>query len=158
MVMTTDDIENLEAQEMAEKHRVAGPPRGEPLAAGRVGARVRIPLSGTPSPRWSRVFTARLSTALTGHPAVGHLNNLDGLVQGADIVLEGVEATEADRLGPALDAAIKAANRDSDHGEQAAKEAARNMAQEEADAIAGLIHVDYEIPTRGRPSSEFPGR
>ena len=142
---------------MAEMHRVAGPPRGEPLASGRVGARVRIPLSGTPSPRWSRVLTARLSTALTGHPAVGHLD-LDGLVQGADIVLEGVEATEAGRIGPALDGAIEAANRDSEHGEQAAREAACNMSQDEADAIAGLIHVDYEIPDRGRPSWKFPGR
>ncbi len=143
---------------MTEKHRVGGPPRGEPLPAGRVGARVRIPLSGTPSPRWSRVFSARLSTALTGHPAVGHLNNLDGLVQGADIVLEGVEPTEADRIGPALDGAIEAANRDSDHSEQAAREAACNMGQDEADQIAGLIHVDYDIPARGRPSSRFPGR
>lgn len=142
---------------MAEKHRVAGPPRGEPLPAGRVGARVRIPLSGTPSPRWSRVFTARLSTALTGHPAIGHLE-LGGLVQGADIVLEGVEAPEARRIGPALDGAITAANRDSEHGEQAASEAARNMAPEDADAIAGLIHVDYDIPARDRPSAKFPGR
>ena len=142
---------------MAEKHRVAGPPRGEPLSTGRVGARVRIPLSGTPSPRWSRVFTARLTTALTGHPAVGHLD-LTGLVQGADIVLEGVEPNEAGRLGPALDGAIEAANRDSDHGEQETREAAYNMSQEEADAIAGLIRVEYDAPAPGRPPSGFPGR
>ncbi len=143
---------------MAEIHRVAGPPRGEPLPAGRVGARVRIPLTGTPSPRWSRVMTARLGTSLVGHPAVGHLD-LEGLVQGADIVLEGVEAAEANRIGPVLTGAIEAANRDSEHGEQAAKETARNMDQEEADAIAGLIHVDYDIPERGRTSSSrFPGR
>ena len=136
---------------------MAGPPRGEPLAAGRVGARVRIPLSGTPSPRWSRVFTARLSTALTGHPAVGHLD-LDGLVQGADIVLEGVEAAEAGRIGPVLSGAIEAANRDSQHGEEVAREEPRNMGQDEADAIAGLIHVDYVVTHRDRPSSQFPGR
>ncbi len=139
---------------MAERHRVAGPPRGEPLAAGRVGARVRIPLSGTPSPRWSRVLTARLTTALVGHPAVGHLG-LDGLVQGGDIVLDGVEAAEAGRIGPALEKAIEAANRDSEH---AAKEESRNMEQDEADAIAGLIHVDYVVTSHGRPSSQFPGR
>src|SRR3712207_4520296 len=90
-----------EEEHMAEIHRVAGPPRGEPLPAGRVGARVRIPLTGTPSPRWSRVLTARLGTSLVGHPAVGHLE-LEGIVQGADIVLEGVEAAEANRIGPAL--------------------------------------------------------
>ncbi len=142
---------------MAEIHRVAGPPRGEPLPAGRVGARVRIPLSGTPSPRWSRVLTARLSTALVGHPAVGHLD-LNGLVQGADIVLEGVEAAEAGRIGPALDGAIQAANRDSEQGEAAAREVARNMEQDEADAIAGLIHVDYVVPDERPSSSRFPGR
>ena len=143
---------------MAEKHRVAGPPRGEPLSAGRVGARVRIPLSGTPSPRWSRVFSARLSTALVGHPAVGHLA-LEGLVQGADIVLDGVEAAEAGRIGPALDGAIEAANRDSEHGEQSAREEARNMSQDEAESIAGLIRVDYPPPEPGRRSpTHVPGR
>ena len=143
---------------MAESHRVAGPPRGEPLDAGRVGARVRIPLSGTPTARWSRVLTARLSTALMGHPAVGHLG-LEGLVQGGDIVLEGVEAKEAGRIGPALAGAIEAANRDSEHGEEAARAASRNMDQDEADAIAGLIHVDYDVPDRARPpAARFPGR
>jgi hypothetical protein len=142
---------------MAEIHHVAGPPRGEPLPAGRVGVRVRIPLSGTPSPRWSRVLTARLGVALTGHPAVGHLE-LGQLVQGADIVLEGVEADEAGRIGPALDAAIDAANRDQ-KPDEAGREAAPNMTQEEADAIAGLIHVNYEVPRHGRPASaRFPGR
>jgi hypothetical protein len=143
---------------MPEKHRVAGPPRGEPLAAGRVGARVRIPLSGTPSPRWSRVLAARLSTALVGHPAVGHLG-LEELVQGADIVLEGVEAAEAGRIAPALVGAIEAANRDSEHGEQSAREQERNMSQDEADSIAGLIHVDYPPPEpRRRSPAHLPGR
>lgn len=142
---------------MGEIHRVAGPPRGEPLPAGRVGARVRIPLSGTPSPRWSSVLTARLGTALVGHPAVGHLE-LGQLVQGADIVLEGVEAAEAPHIGPALSGAMEAANRD-EHGEHAASEAPRNMTQEEADAIAGLIRVDYEVRAQGGPSPvRFPGR
>ena len=142
---------------MGEIHRVAGPPRGEPLPAGRVGARVRIPLSGTPSRRWSRVLTARLGTALVGHSAVGHLE-LGQLVQGADIVLEGVEAAEAPRIGPALSAAMDAANRD-DHDDEAGRRATPNMPQDEADAIAGLIRVDYEVPASGRPSAtHFPGR
>lgn len=142
---------------MGEIHRVAGPPRGEPLPAGRVGARVRIPLSGTPSPRWSRVLTARLGTSLVGHSAVGYLE-LGQLVQGADIVLEGVEPAEAPRIGPALSAAIEAANRD-DRDEQAGGEADRNMSQEDADAIAGRIQVDYDLPPSGRSSAtRFPGR
>lgn len=118
---------------------------------------MRIPLSGTPSPRWSRVLTARLGTALVGHSAVGHLE-LGQLVQGADIVLEGVEPAEAPRIGPALSAAMEAANRDHG-GEQPPGEASRNMPQEEADAIAGLIHVDYEVAASGRsPATRFPGR
>ncbi len=142
---------------MAETYEIAGPPRGEPLPRGQVGARIRIPLTGTPSPRWSQVMTARLTTALVGHPAVGHLE-LDSAIQGADIVLEGVEAAEANRIGPVLTGAIDAANRDSEHGEQAAKEAPRNMDQEEADAIAGLVHVDYVVHEHRTSPSRFPGR
>lgn len=143
---------------MAETYNIAGPPHGEPLAAGHVGARVRIPLSGTPSPRWSRVLSARLATALVGHPAIGHLR-LSSLVQGADIVLEGVEPAEAGQLGPALLSAIGAANSDGQSSQQAAETAARNMSQDEADDIAGLIHLDYE-PRMGvkPPARSFPGR
>ena len=142
---------------MAETYEIAGPPRGEPLPRGQVGARIRIPLTGTPSPRWSQVMTARLTTALVGHPAVGHLE-LGSAIQGADIVLEGVETAEAGRLGQALMAAIRAANHDgAERGHTAHDDA--NMSQEEADAIAGLIHVEYE-PRAGdnRPPRRFPGR
>lgn len=142
---------------MGENHQIAGPPRGEPLLAGQVGARVRIPLSGTPGPRWSRVFTARLSSALTGQPAIGYLKMAE-LVQGADIVIEGVEADEAERLGQALATAIDAANRDSQHGSEAPKQR-HNMTVEEAHAIARHVVVESAPMAGRRPSSEsFPGR
>jgi hypothetical protein len=94
---------------MSETHHIAGQARGEPLPEGRVGARVRVPLSGAPSPRWSRALTAHLANALTGHAAVGHLH-LDEVVQGSDLVLEGVEEPEAPVLGECLQRAVVAAN------------------------------------------------
>jgi hypothetical protein len=94
---------------MSETHHIAGAARGEPLPAGSVGARVRLPLSGTPSPRWSRALGAHLANALTGHAAVGHLH-MDQLVQGSDLVLEGVEEREAPALGDCLRRAVDAAN------------------------------------------------
>jgi hypothetical protein len=142
---------------MGEIHNIAGPPRAEPLPTGRVGARVRIPLTGTPSPRWSRVVTARLSAALSGHPAVGHLE-LSDLVQGADLVLEGVEGAEAERLGDAISDALSAANRDAQPG-RAEDRPATNMTQAQADAIAHRIKVDYEPRAAKRASGvSFPGR
>ena len=86
---------------MSETHQIAGAPRGEPLAAGRVGARVRVPLSGPPSSRWSRALGGQLANELSGHTAVGHLR-LGELVQGSDLVLEGVEECEATALGECL--------------------------------------------------------
>ena len=94
---------------MSETHHIAGQARGEPLPEGRVGARVRVPLSGAPSPRWSRALTAHLANELTGHAAVGHLH-LDEVVQGSDLVLEGVEEREAPVLGDCLQRAVVAAN------------------------------------------------
>lgn len=94
---------------MPETHQIAGKARGEPLPAGRVGARVRVPLSGTPSPRWSRALAAHLANELTGHAAVGHLQ-LNDVVQGSDVVLEGVEEPEAPVLGECLLRAVAAAN------------------------------------------------
>src|SRR4051794_25019177 len=94
---------------MGENHTVTGPARGEPQPAGREGACIRIPLDASPSPRWSRALASHLATGLAGHPAVGHLR-LDCLVQGSEIVLEGVEPREADLLGPVLRDAIGAAN------------------------------------------------
>jgi hypothetical protein len=94
---------------MSEHHRIVGEARGEPLPAGRVGVRVRIPLSGCPSRRWSRDLSARLSNELVGHAAVGHLR-LNDIVQGDELVLEGVEAREAQAIAGALRRAVDATN------------------------------------------------
>ena len=51
---------------MAEEHTIAGPAKGEPLPVGRVGVRLRIPLSGGPSRRWSRDLSARLTVNSPG--------------------------------------------------------------------------------------------
>ena len=93
-----------------EQHAIVGPARGEPRPAGAVGARIRVPLSGTPSPRWSAALRSHLTGALMGHAHVGHLR-LNSLVQGATVVIEGVELEEAELLGPALVRAVAEANR-----------------------------------------------
>ena len=90
---------------MAEQHTIVGPARGEPLPVGRVGVRLRLPLSGAPSLRWSRDLSARLTAEVTGHPNVGHLA-LNEVVQGHEIVLEGVESGEAERLAAAVERAV----------------------------------------------------
>ena len=79
---------------MAERHTIVSEARGEPLPSGRVGVRLYVPLSGSPSGRWSRDLSARLTTELTGQSAVGYLR-LNDIVQGDHIVLEGVEEREA---------------------------------------------------------------
>ena len=94
---------------MTEHHGIVGASHGEPLPKGRVGVRVRVPLSGAPSARWSRDLSARLVTELVGHPAVGHLR-LNDIVQGDQIVLDGVEEREAPLLSDALRRAIDATN------------------------------------------------
>ena len=116
---------------MSETHQIAGAPRGEPLAAGRVGARVRVPLTGAPSPRWSRALCGHLANELTGHAAVGHLRMRE-VVQGSDLVLEGVEECEASDLGSCLERAVAATN--ATPGPAAERSA--NMPQEAADSIA----------------------
>jgi len=94
---------------MSEVHRIVDLARAEPMAPGRVGVCVRFPLSGCPSPRWSRDMTARLTRELTGHSAVGHMT-LNNAVQGQEIVLEGVESGEAPTLAAAVQRAVDAAN------------------------------------------------
>jgi hypothetical protein len=118
---------------MSEDYRIVKV-RGEPLAAERVGVRVRVQLSGCPSGRWSRDVSARLASELVGHAAVGHLR-LNEIVQGDQIVLEGVEASEAPALADALQRAVDAANQ-ALAGEESST---ANMAQQEADAIAAQI-------------------
>src|SRR3954466_10478759 len=92
---------------MAEEHTIVGPARGEPLPVGHVGVRLRIPLSGAPSRRWSRDLSARLTAEFTGHPNVGHLV-LNDVVQGHEIALDGVEAGEADALADAVERGVGA--------------------------------------------------
>jgi len=116
---------------MPETHQIAGDPRGEPLAAGRVGARVRVPRTGPPSPRWSRALGAQLANALTGHAAVGHLR-LSEVVQGSDLVLDGVEDREATALGECLQRAVAVTNESLNPDPPPSA----NMPQAAADAIA----------------------
>ena len=121
---------------MGEHHEIAGPARGEPRPAGSAGARVRVPLDAPPSPRWSHAFTANLAQNLCGEHHVGHLH-LDGIVQGAEIVLDGVEPPAADALGPALRRGIEAAN----HAcvDEAAVERPLNMEPATAEEVARVI-------------------
>jgi hypothetical protein len=119
---------------MTEEHRIAGEPHGEPLPEGRVGVRVRVPLSGCPSPRWSRDFSARLANELVGHAAIGHLQ-LNGVVQGDQLVLDGVEDAEAPQLSVALRRAIELTNAAC----PSERPAAGNVPQSRADATAHRI-------------------
>ncbi|HYI19585.1 MAG TPA: hypothetical protein VD836_12815 [Solirubrobacteraceae bacterium] len=119
---------------MPEHHDITGPVTGVPLPAGKVGASVRVPLDSPPSPRWSQAFSARLSRELLGGPSVAHLS-LDRAVQGADIVLDGVENQQAERLGDALRIAVDAANRTAGD----APATAANMPAVDAEAIAEVI-------------------
>jgi hypothetical protein len=119
---------------MSEHHQIAGSSQGEPLPEGRVGVRVRVPLSGCPSGRWSQDLSARLAKELVGHPAVGHLR-LNNIVHGDQIILEGVEEREAPLLSKALRRAIDATNA---AGIEDAAEPA-NVVQDQADAIARQV-------------------
>ena len=128
---------------MSEEHQIIGSARGEPLPAGRVGVCVRFPLSGSPSSRWSRDLSARLGLELTGRAAVGHLR-LNELVQGQEIVLEGVESDEASHIAGAVERAVDAANSDCADGEAVAP--SRNVPQSEADAVAGDVCASQRGP------------
>jgi hypothetical protein len=123
---------------MPEHHAITGPARGEPRDAQHVGVCVRLALDAAPTARWSTALGAHLHRGLAGHPAVGHLE-LDHLVQGADIVLDGVEPAEAELLGPVLRVAIDAANRSCDRAEHAMTP---NMEPAEAAAVASAVVVD----------------
>ena len=123
---------------MSEHHEIVGQARGEPLAAGCVGVRVRVRLSSCPSRRWSQALAGRLATELAGHAAVGHLRiNINEIVQGDQIVLEGVESSEATALAQPLQRAVDGAN----HAATGEPNRKRNVTQREADAIAAQISV-----------------
>jgi hypothetical protein len=120
---------------MAEEHTIVGPAKGAPLPVGRVGVQLRIPLSGEPSRRWSRDLSARLSAELSGHANVGHLA-LNDVIQGHEIVLEGVESGEAQALAGAVERAVDATNRAC---ADAPDDSIPLKPQEEADAIARTV-------------------
>ena len=122
---------------MSEHHQIVSGASGEPRAADSVGVRVRIRLSGCPSRQWSQALRSNLSKELVGHASVGHIR-LNGIVQGDEIVLEGVEANEAPTLAGSLQRAVEATNR-ADIGED---HQPRNMAQADADAVADQITFD----------------
>ena len=124
---------------MSESHQLSGAVHGEPLPSGRVGARVVVPLTGTPGPRWSRVLTAHLAQDLSGHRAVGHLH-VSGIVQGRALVLEGVEPREAADLGRCLRRAVELANRACENDPAPCE---TNMSPDEARAIAQ--DVEHEL-------------
>jgi hypothetical protein len=126
---------------MSEHHEIVGPAQGEPLPEHRVGARIRVPLTGAPTARWSRALGSHLATGLTGHPAVGHLR-LNELVQGSAIVIEGVEPAEAELLGPALRDAVAAANHACDEDPPPAPP---NMPQQEADRVAQVVSEKTQL-------------
>jgi hypothetical protein len=119
---------------MPEDHQIMGESHGEPLPAGRVGVRLRLKLSGCPSGRWSSALSANLYTEFLGHTAVGHLR-LDEIVQGDEIVLEGVEASEAPTLAATLRRAIDATNKTL----ASEVDSTANVAQEQADGIARQV-------------------
>ena len=122
---------------MSEHHSIVGKAWGEPLPKGRVGARLRVALSGSPSPRWSLDLSARLTNELTGEPAIGHLS-LNDIVQGDQIVLEGVEEPEAPNLACALRRAVEATNEACEER----RSATENMPRGRASAIAQQCPVD----------------
>jgi hypothetical protein len=122
---------------MSEHHQIVSDASGEPQVTGSVGVRVRIRLSGCPSRRWSQALRSNLSKELVGHTSVGHIR-LNGIVQGDEIVLEGVEAGEAPTLAGSIQRAVEATNRAEIHEDNAPG----NMAQTDADAVAGQITFD----------------
>ncbi len=109
----------------------------ESLPAGGVGVRVRVRLSGCPSRRWSRGVCARLASELVGHAAIGQLRHNE-ILQGDQILIEGVEEREAPALAYALQRAVDATNQ-ALAGEQSSTVKA---AQKEGDAIADQIAPD----------------
>jgi hypothetical protein len=130
---------------MAEEHTIVGPASGEPLAVGRVGVRLRIPLSGAPTGRWSRDLSARLTAEFTGHPNVGHLV-LNDVVQGHEIVLDGVEAGEAEVLADAVERAVEATNRAC---ADAPDDSVPLKPREEADVIARIVAEHQRLGDKG---------
>ena len=117
---------------------------------GRVGVRLRIPLSGGPSGRWSRDLSARLTAEFTGRPNVGHLV-LNEVVQGREIVLDGVEDGEADALAGAVERAVEATNRAC---ADAPDDSVALKPREEADHIARRVAERQQLDGEGVPDRQ----
>ena len=130
---------------MSEHHHIVEMARGEPLPLGRVGVCVRFGLSGSPSPRWSRDLRARLTRESVGHAAVGHLR-LNDLVQGHEIVLEGVESDEAPTLAGSVERAVDAANHAADDDVADDDDPTGKVRQQEADDIVGEVRSAQQHP------------
>ena len=138
---------------MSEDYRIISPARGEPRAVGEVGVCVRVQLSGRPSRRWSRDMGARLTTELVGHPSAAHLHvNVDELVRGDQIVLDGVEDRDTAGLAGALQRAVDGANRANTQG----ADRMPNVTQGEADTIASHMPVDESRPAAITDASNDP--
>jgi len=126
---------------MFEHHQIVSDAHGEALPDGAVGVRVRFRLSGCPSSQWSRALRAHLSSELVDHAAAGHLR-LNDIVQGDQIVLEGVEASEAATLAASLRRAVEATNQAATGGTPSAGD----VAQGEADAVAHQMTLGVDRP------------
>jgi hypothetical protein len=126
-----------EGENMSEHHQIVSDASGEPQAEDSVGVRVRIRLSGCPSRQWSQALRSNVTKELVGHTSVGHIR-LNGIVQGDEIVLEGVEASEAPTLAGSLHRAVEATN----NADIREDNPPRNMAQADADAVADQITFD----------------
>ncbi len=136
-----------------EDYRIISSARGEPRALGDVGVCVRVKLSGCPSRRWSRDMGARLTGELLGHPSAAHLRvNVDELVHGDEIVLDGVEDRDTAGLAGALQRAVDGANRAD------IPEAVRvpNVTQREANAVASHMLVEEPRPAVITDASNDP--
>lgn len=130
---------SMSSRGISEDYSIISAPRGEPRAHGDVGVCVRVQLSGCPSRRWSHDMVARLTTELLGHPGAAHLRvNVDDLVHGDEIVLDGVEDRDALGLAGALQRAVDAANRADSHE----PDRGTNVTQGEADAVASHMPVE----------------
>ena len=129
---------------MSEDYRIVEV-RDEPLPASGAGVLVRARLSGCPSRRWSSAVSARLASELVGRAAVGHLR-MDELVQGDEIALEGVEASEAPALADAVQRAVDATNQAS---AVVAHAPAVDAAQRDTHAVAERIAPEPRTASKG---------
>jgi hypothetical protein len=80
---------------------------------------------------------------LTGHAAVGHLR-LNEIIQGDEIVLEGVESGEASNIAAAVERAVYAANHDCAEGKDI--DQSEHARQTEFSSITDEIRASQQRP------------